>query len=263
MAIGRSSPPSPPARPSPMCRRVTPTIRRSPSWRRLGIINPGGVNGSGRFEPERDVKRAEMAAFVARIFGWDKEFHANNFPDKCDRERPELHRRRALEQCRGAGRLRRRRRLHRPRHLRLGGDDLAVLPAARRRSSGSRSSASSPAPSPRRPTCARPASGTAGRQPAQYTNVPDGRNAALRPDDLPRQCRPDPRPGERRHLPEPGGTARGASSSRSSTRPSTPSSASTACRSPRLGEQLSVSRQWRGPGRCLGHAVCTGYRIGS
>ncbi len=49
-----------------------------------GIINPQGVNGSGRFEPDRDVKRAEIAAFIARTFSWDKEFHANNFPDKCD-----------------------------------------------------------------------------------------------------------------------------------------------------------------------------------
>jgi len=50
----------------------------------LGIVNPQGVNGSGRFEPARDVKRAEVAAFVARVFGWQHEFHANNFPDKCD-----------------------------------------------------------------------------------------------------------------------------------------------------------------------------------
>ncbi len=49
-----------------------------------GIVNPGGVNGSGNFEPGRAVKRAELAAFVARVFGWDDEFHANGFPDKCD-----------------------------------------------------------------------------------------------------------------------------------------------------------------------------------
>jgi len=50
----------------------------------FGIINPNGVNGSGEFQPERDVVRAEMAAFIARLFGWDKEFHRNSFPDKCD-----------------------------------------------------------------------------------------------------------------------------------------------------------------------------------
>jgi len=50
----------------------------------LGIVNPNGVNGSGQFQPNADVKRAEVAAFVARVFGWQHEFHANNFPDKCD-----------------------------------------------------------------------------------------------------------------------------------------------------------------------------------
>jgi hypothetical protein len=30
------------------------------------------------------VVRAEMAAFIARVFGWDGEFHRNAFPDKCD-----------------------------------------------------------------------------------------------------------------------------------------------------------------------------------
>ncbi len=50
----------------------------------LGIVNPQGVNGSGQFRPTADVKRAEAAAFVARVFGWQKEFHANTFPDKCD-----------------------------------------------------------------------------------------------------------------------------------------------------------------------------------
>ncbi len=50
----------------------------------LGIINPVGVNGSGEFQPERPVARAEIAAFVARTFGWDDEFHRNDFPDKCD-----------------------------------------------------------------------------------------------------------------------------------------------------------------------------------
>jgi parallel beta-helix repeat protein len=49
-----------------------------------GIINPQGVNGSGRFEPGREVARAEVAAFVARVFGWDDEFHASRFPDRCD-----------------------------------------------------------------------------------------------------------------------------------------------------------------------------------
>jgi hypothetical protein len=50
----------------------------------LGIINPAGVNGSHQFQPNTDVKRAEMAAFIARVFGWEAEFHANAFPDKCD-----------------------------------------------------------------------------------------------------------------------------------------------------------------------------------
>jgi len=49
----------------------------------LGIINPNGVNGSGQFQPDRAVNRAEMAAFIARLFGWEDEFHANNFPDRC------------------------------------------------------------------------------------------------------------------------------------------------------------------------------------
>jgi len=50
----------------------------------LGIVNPAGVNGSGQFQPANDVQRAQVAAFVARVFDWQKEFHANNFPDKCD-----------------------------------------------------------------------------------------------------------------------------------------------------------------------------------
>jgi hypothetical protein len=50
----------------------------------LGIVNPAGVNNSGRFEPGREVARAEVAAFVARVFGWQREFHANTFPDRCD-----------------------------------------------------------------------------------------------------------------------------------------------------------------------------------
>jgi hypothetical protein len=50
----------------------------------LGIINPQGVNGSGQFQPERLVARAEIAALIARTFGWDNEFHRNAFPDKCD-----------------------------------------------------------------------------------------------------------------------------------------------------------------------------------
>jgi hypothetical protein len=50
----------------------------------LGIINPGGVNGTGRFEPERPVARAEVAAFLARTFGWQGENHPNLFPDQCD-----------------------------------------------------------------------------------------------------------------------------------------------------------------------------------
>ncbi len=49
----------------------------------LGIVNPQGVNGSGQFRPNTDVGRAEMAAFVARTFGWEAEFHANTFPDRC------------------------------------------------------------------------------------------------------------------------------------------------------------------------------------
>jgi hypothetical protein len=50
----------------------------------LGIINPSGVNGGGQFQPERGVARAEVAAFVARVFGWQAETHANRFPDQCD-----------------------------------------------------------------------------------------------------------------------------------------------------------------------------------
>jgi CSLREA domain-containing protein len=50
----------------------------------LGIVNPNGVNGSGQFQPNANVKRAEVAAFIARTFGWDDEFHRNTFPDKCD-----------------------------------------------------------------------------------------------------------------------------------------------------------------------------------
>jgi hypothetical protein len=50
----------------------------------LGIVNPSGVNGSGQFQPARAVARAEVAAFVARIFGWEAEAHGNGFPDKCD-----------------------------------------------------------------------------------------------------------------------------------------------------------------------------------
>jgi len=49
----------------------------------LGIINPNGVNGSGQFQPDRAVNRAEISAFIARLFGWEGEFHANNFPDRC------------------------------------------------------------------------------------------------------------------------------------------------------------------------------------
>ena len=49
----------------------------------LGIINPNGVNGSGQFQPDVPVKRAEISAFIARLFGWEGEFHANNFPDRC------------------------------------------------------------------------------------------------------------------------------------------------------------------------------------
>jgi hypothetical protein len=50
----------------------------------LGIINPAGVNGSGQFQSGRAVARAEVAAFLARTFGWEAEFHGNPFPDKCD-----------------------------------------------------------------------------------------------------------------------------------------------------------------------------------
>jgi len=50
----------------------------------LGIVNPTGVNGSGQFQPGRAVARAEVAAFIARAFGWEREFHGNSFPDKCD-----------------------------------------------------------------------------------------------------------------------------------------------------------------------------------
>jgi uncharacterized repeat protein (TIGR01451 family) len=50
----------------------------------LGVINPRGVNSTGQFQPDRQVARAEVASFIARTFGWDDEFHANSFPDKCD-----------------------------------------------------------------------------------------------------------------------------------------------------------------------------------
>jgi alpha-tubulin suppressor-like RCC1 family protein len=50
----------------------------------LGIVNPNGVNGAHQFQPDADVKRAEVAAFIARVFDWDTEFHANFFPDRCD-----------------------------------------------------------------------------------------------------------------------------------------------------------------------------------
>jgi len=49
----------------------------------LGIINPNGVNGSGQFQPDRAVNRAEISAFIARLFGLEGEFHANTFPDRC------------------------------------------------------------------------------------------------------------------------------------------------------------------------------------
>jgi len=48
-----------------------------------GIVNPAGINGSGQFQPGGDVARAEVAAFIARAFGWENEFHANTFPDRC------------------------------------------------------------------------------------------------------------------------------------------------------------------------------------
>ncbi len=50
----------------------------------LGIVNPNSVNGSGQFQPERGVARAEVAAFVARVFGWQAEAHKDRFPDQCD-----------------------------------------------------------------------------------------------------------------------------------------------------------------------------------
>ena len=50
----------------------------------LGIVSPTGVNGSGQFQPDRAVARAEVAAFIARVFGWERESHANSFPDRCD-----------------------------------------------------------------------------------------------------------------------------------------------------------------------------------
>ena len=61
-----------------------PDYRAITTLAALGIINPTGVNGSGQFQPERGVARAEVAAFVARIFGWQGEAHTNRFPDKCD-----------------------------------------------------------------------------------------------------------------------------------------------------------------------------------
>ncbi len=41
----------------------------------LGIVNPQGVNGSGQFRPLDTVARAEVAAFVARTFGWQRATH--------------------------------------------------------------------------------------------------------------------------------------------------------------------------------------------
>lgn len=49
-----------------------------------GIINPAGVNGSGRFEPNRGIVRAESAGLIARAFGWNTEQRDNPFPDRCD-----------------------------------------------------------------------------------------------------------------------------------------------------------------------------------
>jgi hypothetical protein len=56
----------------------------------LGIINPRGADGAGNFQPGRAVARAEVAAFIARLYGWDKEFHANPFPDRCDPAQPSI-----------------------------------------------------------------------------------------------------------------------------------------------------------------------------
>ena len=50
----------------------------------MGIVNPNGGNGSGDFQPNTAVKRAAVAAFAARTFGWQQECHRNNFPDRCD-----------------------------------------------------------------------------------------------------------------------------------------------------------------------------------
>lgn len=50
----------------------------------VGIINPNGVNGSHQFQADRDVVRTEMAAFIARVFARNSEFHVNDFPDQCN-----------------------------------------------------------------------------------------------------------------------------------------------------------------------------------
>ena len=52
----------------------------------LGSDNP---NGAGKcFRPGDEIIRAETAGLIARAFGWDKETHANPFPDRCDPNNP-------------------------------------------------------------------------------------------------------------------------------------------------------------------------------
>ena len=56
------------------------TSRRSPSSPRSASSTRPGVNGSGQFQPDADVKRAEVAAFVARVFGWQRRVPRQHLP---------------------------------------------------------------------------------------------------------------------------------------------------------------------------------------
>lgn len=48
----------------------------------MGSDNPAG---SGKcFRPGDEIIRAETAGLIARAFGWDRETHANPFPDRCN-----------------------------------------------------------------------------------------------------------------------------------------------------------------------------------
>ena len=61
-----------------------PDYRALTTLAALGIVDPQGVGGSGQFRPEDAVSRAEIAAFIARAFGWERQQHAAPFPDRCD-----------------------------------------------------------------------------------------------------------------------------------------------------------------------------------